>query len=400
MSLGDHRQLPCGPAGQIAAVTATTATIGITGSYGGLNRGDEAILTSMVASLRDRLPGVELTVFSRNAQDTRLRHDVDRVVPVREITRAEIEPEVERLDLLLLGGGGILHDGEAHVYLREVLLAQQHEVPTMAYAVGAGPLEQRHERQAVRRALAGMGAVTVRDCGARRLLEDIGVERRVEVTADPALLLAPVPFRAEQLAAEGVAAGRPLVGMSIREPGTAAPNLDVDTYATVLAHTADFICDRYGAEIVFIPMERVDIRLSHVVISRMMCAEHAHVLKGDYAPGELLGLMAHLDFVIAARLHVLIFAAISGTPFVPLRYAAKVTDFVQTLGVAAPGPVTRDCAGALLAAVDRAWDERHLERWRLRRSVGAVRRRAQQTLEIALDCLHAPVPAAPEPVLS
>jgi polysaccharide pyruvyl transferase CsaB len=374
--------------------------VGITGSYGGLNRGDEAILTSMVASLRERLPGVGLTVFSRNAQDTLTRHVVERVVEVREMTRDEVAPELERLDLLLLGGGGILHDGEAHLYLREVLLAQQREVPTMAYAVGAGPLENAHERQETRRALAGMQAVTVRDSGARRLLEQIGLERRVEVTADPALLLVPARFPLELLEAEGVSRGRPLVGMSIREPGAAAPDLDLGAYATVLAHTADFVVDRFDADIVFIPMERVDIRLSHVVISRMMFAEHATVLKGDYAPAVLLGLMQHLDFIIAARLHVLIFAAISATPFVPLPYAAKVSDFVQALGVRAPGPVTRDSAGALLAAVDRAWDERHLERRRLRRSVGAVCRRSQQTLEIALQCLRADPVAAPEPALS
>jgi polysaccharide pyruvyl transferase CsaB len=367
----------------------TSPRIGIIGSYGGLNRGDEAILTSMVASLRDRLPGGELTVFSRNAADTRARHDVERVVPVREMTRDTVAPEVERLDLLLLGGGGILHDGEARMYLREVLLAQRCGVPTMAYAVGAGPLEDRQERETTRRALDGMHAITVRDAGARRLLEQIGVERHVAVTADPALLLTADHFVIEQLEAEGIATDRPLVGMSIREPGTAAPDLDVDAYATVLAHTADFVIDRFDADVVFIPMERIDIRLSHDVISRMTFAQHAQVLKGDYRPTQLLGLMEHLDFIIATRLHLLIFAALSGTPFVPLRYAAKVGEFVQALGVPAPVAVTRHSAGALLAAVDRAWDERHLECSRLREAVAPVRLRSSQTLEIALDCLDA-----------
>jgi polysaccharide pyruvyl transferase CsaB len=364
-------------------------SIGIIGSYGGLNRGDEAILTSMLASLRCRLPGAELTVFSRNADDTRARHRVDRVVPVREMTRDSVASDVERLDLLLLGGGGILHDGEARLYLREVLLAQQQGIPTMAYAVGAGPLAERQEREATRRALSGMHAITVRDAGARRLLEEIGVEREIAVTADPALLLRADRFGLEQLEAEGIATGRPLVGLSIREPGAAAPDLDVDAYATVLAHTADFVVDRFGADVVFIPMERIDIRLSHDVISRMTHAHHAQVLKGDYAPAQLLGLMEHLDFVIATRLHVIIFAALSGTPFVPLRYAAKVDEFVRALGVPAPVAVTRNSAGALLAAVDRAWDERHRERARRREAVDAARLRSDRTLDLAVECLEA-----------
>ena len=54
--------------------------VGISGSYGGLNLGDEAILKGIVKELRRALP-VEITVFSRDAEDTRQRHEVERVVP-------------------------------------------------------------------------------------------------------------------------------------------------------------------------------------------------------------------------------------------------------------------------------------------------------------------------------
>src|SRR6185436_11118333 len=115
--------------------------IGITGSYGGLNLGDEAILQSMIEQLRRDVPGVDVTVFSRNAEDTKRRHKVERAVPVRKLSRAEIVPEIERLDLLLVGGGGILYDADAQIYLREVQVAKEQGVPVMLYAVGAGPLK-------------------------------------------------------------------------------------------------------------------------------------------------------------------------------------------------------------------------------------------------------------------
>lgn len=81
--------------------------IGISGSYGGMNLGDEAILDGIIAQLRESLP-VEITVFSRNPKDTLSRHKVERAIPVRELTRKEITPEIQRLDLFILGGGGIL----------------------------------------------------------------------------------------------------------------------------------------------------------------------------------------------------------------------------------------------------------------------------------------------------
>jgi polysaccharide pyruvyl transferase WcaK-like protein len=120
--------------------------VGITGSYGGLNLGDEAILQSMIEQLRREVPDVEITVFSRDAEDTKRRHGVERVVPVRKVSRAEVLPEVQRLDLLLFGGG-ILYDAEARVYLREVQVAKEVGVPVMVCAIGAGPLKDPANQQ-------------------------------------------------------------------------------------------------------------------------------------------------------------------------------------------------------------------------------------------------------------
>src|SRR3954447_922207 len=94
------------------AATNRRLRIGISGSYGGMNLGDEAILAGILSQLRDSI-SAEVTVFSRNPRDTLARHAVERALPVRELTRREIVPEIERLDLLVLGGGGILYDRDA-----------------------------------------------------------------------------------------------------------------------------------------------------------------------------------------------------------------------------------------------------------------------------------------------
>ena len=36
------------------------------------------------------MPGCEITVFSRDAEDTKRRHKVERAVPVRKLSRAEV----------------------------------------------------------------------------------------------------------------------------------------------------------------------------------------------------------------------------------------------------------------------------------------------------------------------
>jgi polysaccharide pyruvyl transferase WcaK-like protein len=233
-----------------------------------------------------------------------------------------------------------------------------------------------------------MRAVTVRDPGAKRILEHVDVDCAVEVTADPALLLEPERFPIERLTAAGIPSGRRLVGMSVREPGLAAPDLDEAGCRAVLAHTADFVAHRFDADIVFIPMEAGDVRLSHSVIAHMVSAGRAHVLKGDYRPAELLGLVEHLDMVIAMRLHLLIFAAVAGTPLFALPYAPKVADFVAALGLPATPAVRLDSVGSLLAAVDRAWDLGHHGRSRTDGPLSVLKALSRRTLDVALGCLQ------------
>src|SRR5678815_1326707 len=367
---------------------AETFKIGITGSYGGLNLGDEAILQSIITQLRRDLPQVEISVFSRDAEDTKRRHGVERAVPVRKLSRAEVLPEVERLDLLILGGGGILYDADARTYLREVALAKEKHVPVVVYAIGAGPLDDSVVQKEVAEALEGVELITVRERSAQQVLEHAGVHREIIVTADPALLLKPEPLPRGVLRTEGLEGRRRLIGMSVREPGVAAPDLDVDQYHALLANAADFMVDRFDADVVFVPMERsvLDSQHSHAVISNMLRAQRATVLKGEYTSGQLLSLMGKLDFALGMRLHFLIFAAIQGTPFVALPYAGKVTGLLEDLKVPTP-PYKLVNPGRLIAHLDDAWDRRRQMKLNLAKAVAPLQKRAQETHHILLELL-------------
>ncbi|GGL64621.1 hypothetical protein GCM10010129_05280 [Streptomyces fumigatiscleroticus] len=332
--------------------------IGVLGSYGGFNMGDESILTCVLGCLRAHRPEARLVVFSRNAEHTRLHHgNADEVVDWEGVSRSRVLDALAGLDLLVLGGGGILYDGEARRYLRLVRAAQERSVPTFAYAVGAGPLREADDREAVRTVLADMAEIVVRDEESRLVLEEVGVERDIVVTADPALLLPPEPFTDAMMRDEGVPGEARLVGMSVREPGRAAEALDEGGYHALLADVADFLVRRLDAHVVFLPMERHDVRHAHAVLSHMTAPDKGRILHGSYSPGQTLGFMRHLDLAVGMRLHFVIFAALSGLPVLPLPYSGKVFDFARRLGAPTLVGVAREQAGLLLAEVDRLWDE-------------------------------------------
>jgi polysaccharide pyruvyl transferase CsaB len=361
--------------------------VGISGSYGGLNLGDEAILASMVRQLRESFP-VEITVFTRDPGDTRRRHQVERAIPIRNLTRNEARDEVERLDLFVLGGGGILYDRDAEAYLREVILAHEVGVPVMTYAISAGPLTTPKARDLVRDALNQAAVITVRDRRGRQMLEEVGVDKEVRLTADPALLLEPEPLPDEALMREGLDHDHRLVGFSVREPGPAAPDMDVDHYHALIANAADFMVERLDASVVFIPMERkkLDVQHSHAVVSRMQCATRATVLKGEYTSGQVLSLMSNLDFAIGMRLHFLIFAALQSVPFVALPYASKVTGFLEDLKMETP-PLKAVNAGQLIASVDRSWDRQDAIRRGIQEALPELQERARQTHNLLTELL-------------
>lgn len=361
--------------------------IGISGSYGGLNLGDEAILQSIIEQFNKYI-SADFTIFTKDEEDTKERYPKYKVVAVRELTKNEIIPEIENLDMFILGGGGILYDGEAKIYLREAELAVEKNIPSMVYAISAGPLVTRNEQQGVNEVLNSVDIITVRDKKAGKILEEVGVNKDIIITADPAFLIKPEPLPKNTLQVEHMENKKVLVAMSVREQGNPAPDINPDTYHGILADAADYMVDRFDAHIVFIPMERKksDMQNSHAVISRMLRPQRAWVLKEKYTPGQMLTLMKHFNLAVGMRLHFLIFAALQEVPFVALSYSPKVEALLNDFEIDIP-PIHLVNSGRLIAHIDRAWDHHSELKRKIRKIIPGIKERSLQTNKIAINLL-------------
>ncbi len=363
--------------------------IGISGSYGGNNMGDEAILQSIISQIRKSFDA-EIVVFTRDPQDTLNRHKIEKALPLEKLSRKESQSEIENLDLLIVGGGGILYDEDVKVYLREAQIAHLNGVPVMIYAVGAGPLRDPASQAMVREVLDSAAVVTVRDKPSLQILENIGILREIIVTADPAFLLEAEDIKINILQEEGIGKGRKLFGISIREPGRAAPDIKEEHYQVVIANAADYMIDRYDAHIVFVPMERktaYDLHQSHSVIAKMVWPQHAPVLEAEYNPGPIMSVVKQFDFVLGMRLHFLIFAALQSVPFVPLPYSSKVMGLLEELQIDTP-PLENITPGRLIAYIDRAWDQRNKIIECTRNFLPKLQQRAHQNNTLLVELLR------------
>src|SRR5690606_6149393 len=115
----------------------------IVGNYGNNNNGDEAILAGIIEQVKDfyKIGNEEITVFSNNPPQTSNRYGVKAAPLYYKRSSATMtfmetvkknSPLIRELDLLIIGGGGILMDfynREAQLFGSYGLMAKWNKVP-------------------------------------------------------------------------------------------------------------------------------------------------------------------------------------------------------------------------------------------------------------------------------
>lgn len=357
----------------------------ISGYYGFANAGDEAMLAAMIEAFADLEPNIKITVISGNPADTRRRHGVRAVY---RLNYPEIAKALARSSLLISGGGSLLQDVTSdrslYYYLSIMMLAKKMSKPVMLYAQGIGPVRGSVAKNAMRVIGNMVDLITVRDEGSRLELASLGVTKPpVYVTADPVLAMHPVDKEIgrgilRRCGAEGAA---PVVGMSVREWK------DWTYYKQVLAHTADQIIEKYGARVVFLPMQWPD----DLEASRKIAARMKHkptLLPDEYTTSELLSLVGNLDILIGIRLHALIFAAVMQVPMIGVSYDPKIDRFLETLGERHAGTLQNITVDTVMQRVDMLWPEVSRANRQREDRINALRDKAFSNAELALALIE------------
>lgn len=307
----------------------------LSGYYGFHNAGDEAILEATLRLFRRCRPDLEVVVLSGDPEHTR------RSYGVAAVHRGNLPAVVQTLRqaaLLVSGGGGLLQDvtswRSVPYYLGIIILAKLLGVRVAVFAQGIGPLKRPLHRRLVKQVLSRADWLSVRDPASLNLLKELGVLRVVELAADPVFTLEPPTLpEVERCRREyGLRreAGRPLVGISLRR----LPGGDGGAAFFELARAAClFLEQQKGARLIFLPFQtEEDLETGRAVFSGL---SPGHIIiEKNIPPREMLSLIAGLDLILAMRLHALIFAAVSGVPFVGMPYDPKVNAFLRLMGEA------------------------------------------------------------------
>ena len=301
-----------------------TRRAAIVGFAGFGNLGDEMILAGierLLAPLSIEVttlfggPGLAETASFRNAR---------RRSPWRRLPTPAAIRELRRVDLMVIGGGGLFNDHWPLLiprYLLWILAARMVGASVVWIGVGVGPIRRRSSRWLARLAAGLSKTVLVRDQESAELLG--GPSPRVTVIPDPALFLeAPAPGRTQ-----------PVLGLIVREP-VRRREPERMLLIELLAQLAT-AGRRSGLEPRLLMMAPAGDRAFAERVADRLARD------GDRPPIEGLGPSAadvwqqlgSLQASVSVRLHGLLLSAMGGLPCVPVAYDDKVANAARRLGL-------------------------------------------------------------------
>lgn len=315
----------------------------VSGYYGIPNVGDEAILGALRYQLEKM--GVEApVVFSYAPLQTSDRFGVKAIPELRYAPWLGIR-SLFNAKILVLGGGGLLKDegrlGYALLFAK-ILLAKLFRCKVIILAVGVGPLYTRMGRWITRWIGSLADTFTVRDAESKKIAQNIGVKRDVQITADLALTLPKIDMQLGKQLLEAhqiyPADGQVLLAVSLRS-WYHVPRLwpdgqqRFDAFLDQFARALERILLRWNAIPVFLPFQlKQDAVVCQGLQKRLDVGPKFDVFcQRDMDYLEVASLLANMDFLIGMRLHSLILASLVRTPMVALSYSDKVSNFMGRL---------------------------------------------------------------------
>lgn len=302
----------------------------VSGYYGFKNSGDDAILSSICADLRSLSEEVSVTILSNTPEDVPAEFGFPSAhrFRFRQVVKA-----LRDCDLLLMGGGSLLQDGTSsrslYYYLGLIWLAKFFGAKVILYANGIGPIHRKKNQWITRKIVNQVDIITLREHLSLDVLAKLKITKpKIAVTADPVFNLAldENSLKERIYQNEKIAKDKPIIGIMFRSWQ------QEEAYVKKMSRLCDDLIEKYGVQIVFVPMRfPADIRIAEDISAKMK--HPAVVIKNYYTSQEIIAFIGDMKLVLSMRLHALIYAAIQNVPMMGFNYDPKVLYYVKELDI-------------------------------------------------------------------
>ncbi len=298
------------------------ARIVISGYYGFDNIGDEAVLCTIISSLREYIPNVSITILSNNPEKTKKTYGVQAI---NRWHFGEICKSIKACDLFISGGGSLLQDITSiktiPYYLGIVKIALHYKKKVIFYSQGVGPVNKSINKWLIKKIVNKVNHVFVRDSSSKELLINLGVKAPITVAADPVLGISIDKSLVDSIKTSFEE--KKTVGICLRPWHNKDQIID-----SLLPHLKQLI--EKGYNLYLLPMYyEQDLNIAQEIYSQL--GDNTKLINKKLTIEETLAYTASFDFLIGMRLHSLIMATVAATPVVALSYDPKVKAFADEM---------------------------------------------------------------------
>lgn len=291
----------------------------ICGNYGAGNIGDELILKGILKYFGAGAGNShhKITVLSAKPSFTRKLHKIDslKVVPagiksffkgILNFSFLRTLSEIRKCDLFILGGGSLFDDTyprASFIWGMQALAAYIFKKPIFLLANGFGPLNTFTGKLITRMVCDYAKWITVRDQSSLILLRQLGIKKKIYVTADPVFGLSKADFCPKNA-----------------KPQMNKPYIIVSPYdAAALNSTIPFTSNKKFVQALNQIQTKYKFEIDIVPFQNEQKTDNFC---------KIYNLFENAGAIVGMRLHPLILAIISGKPFIAISNFEKIKNLL------------------------------------------------------------------------
>ncbi len=300
----------------------------IAGNYGAKNLGDEMILEGMIKTIKSIDQSIEITVLSANPAETERNHNIKAVHKVPAGIRSFIKylfkrdqktkKTIKECDYFILGGGGLFSNLTLRAYFIwgiQAFTAVLYKKPIIMYGQSIGPLKTFIQRKIVKKLFNKAIFIAVRDASSIEELKKIGIKKEIHL----------IPDMIFALNTENTTEKKKKIIVAIRH----LPSLE-QTFKNELINFINWLIENKNYEIEMVNFQHPNDEILCKEISdkinqknKLSISPQIHFAK------DLFKLFSEASYVVGMRLHSVLSAIKTETPFIAINYAPKVGNFLR-----------------------------------------------------------------------
>ncbi len=309
----------------------------IAGAYGVGNFGDEAILAGTLNLLRSKanFDNNILLVFSRNPVETIAIHEI-------KAKRRNIFDLLQSTEVII--GGGELFQNWGNMVIKYSLLGLISKIlgkRVNFHAVGVSSNLGQIGEVLAWLSLNLADSISVRDQKSKKRLVDLGVKKSIHVVPDPSFSIKAIAEEESRslLDTEGISIDKNKIQIALVSQYFKDKELGVKVHLFLLHFLKDLLSNNPDLQVIFIPfLKHIDNLFDSDIIygawlEKQLGNNQFKLLRHNYKPAQLMGIMGLMDGLLSTRLHPLIFATKMKVPAIGIGIFEKTISFCENYGV-------------------------------------------------------------------